>query len=150
MIKITRLLLGALSALLFLSTPLQAEEKFGVPYTRIYTDAQGESHFEDGFLRLNEVDLQSGDISAGMMNLQVSNQALLMMLQPGAEEDWHPTPSAQYLVVIQGISEVGVSDGEVRQFGPGSLVLMDDATGKGHTTKTVGDEDHIALLIPKE
>ncbi len=39
-------------------------------------------------------------------------------------------------------------DGEVRRFGPGRIILMDDLTGKGHITRAVGDVDHIALTIP--
>jgi hypothetical protein len=36
----------------------------------------------------------------------------------------------------------------VRQFGPGSIVLLDDTTGKGHQTRVVGRSDHIAAVIP--
>ena len=72
----------------------------------------------------------------------------MLSLEPGAFEDWHPSPDPQYLIVLQGFAEVEVSDGELRQFGPGSVILMED-TGIGHTTRTVGSENHIGLMIPK-
>ena len=53
-----------------------------------------------------------------------------------------------YLIAVQGMSEVTAGDGEVRRFGLGSIILMDDLTGKGHITRAVGDVDHIALTIP--
>ena len=45
---------------------------------------------------------------------------------------------------------VQVSDGEVRHFGPGDVVLVDDTTGKGHvswvTSKT--DFDTAVVQLP--
>ncbi len=52
------------------------------------------------------------------------------------------------MFVVQGASEVTASDGTKKEFHVGELVLLDDAKGKGHITKAVGDVDHIALAIP--
>jgi hypothetical protein len=46
-----------------------------------------------------------------------------------------------------GIVEVTVSDGEVRLFGPGSVALLDDLAGKGHTTRVVSEHGAQAMLI---
>ena len=74
--------------------------------------------------------------------------AMLLRLKPGAVEDWHNAPRAWYLIVVQGMSEVTASDGEKRRFGPGSIVLLDDTTGRGHQTRTVGTIDHVAAVVP--
>lgn len=74
--------------------------------------------------------------------------ATLLRLKAGAVEDWHNAPQAWYLIVVQGASEVTTSDGQVRRFGPGSVVLLDDTTGKGHRTRAVGAIDHIAAVVP--
>ena len=50
--------------------------------------------------------------------------------------------------MLQGASEVTTSDGQVRRFGPGSLVLLDDTTGKGRRTRAIGKVDHVAAVIP--
>lgn len=55
--------------------------------------------------------------------------------------DWHPVPRKQFNLVLRGEVEVEVSDGEVRRFGPGSLILGEDTEGKGHLTRVVGEGD---------
>lgn len=54
----------------------------------------------------------------------------------------------QFMFIIQGVVEVDVSDGEKRRFEPGSVVLLEDVTGKGHTTEAVGSMDHISVAVP--
>ncbi|MEX1058594.1 MAG: cupin domain-containing protein, partial [Natronospirillum sp.] len=100
----------------------------------------------DVALDLSFTELPSGE-TAGMADFSTEGSAMLLVLEPGGFEDWHPSPDPIMLVVKEGQSEVQVTDGEVRIFGPGDIVIMED-TGKGHTTRTVGDERHVALLIP--
>lgn len=133
-----------------LALPAQAAEdtlaQEGVPYTRIVATADGESLFEDGVLPFTAMNLPGGHL-AGLHNMQTGAQATYMMFPAGVFEDWHPTPNAQTLIVVQGEVEVGVSSGETRRFGPGDVVLMEDNQGKGHTTRTVGAVPHVALMI---
>jgi hypothetical protein len=125
-----------------------AEEQSGVKYMRIYTDANGESHFDDGEFPFDFLDLPTGE-RAGVHSLALDGAATFMMIAPGAFEDWHPAPTTQTLVVIQGEVEVGVSDGEVRRMTPGMVLVMEDNSGKGHTTRTIGDIPHIAMMLPR-
>jgi quercetin dioxygenase-like cupin family protein len=120
----------------------------GIPYVRIYSDAAGDSHFEDGFFPVDVIKLQSGE-EALIHNVAVAGNAGMLVLQPGTFEDWHPSPASQMLVVIQGEAEVGASDGELRVLTPGTIFVMDDNAGKGHTTRTIGDVPHIGMMIPK-
>jgi uncharacterized cupin superfamily protein len=53
-----------------------------------------------------------------------------------------------FLIVLQGVTQVTASDGQVRRFGPGSMLLMDDPKGKGHITEVVGTVDHVTITIP--
>jgi hypothetical protein len=120
----------------------------GIPFVRIYSDAAGGTHFEDGFFPVDVIKLQSGE-EALIHNVAVAGNAAMLVLQPGAFEDWHPSPASQMLVVIQGEAEVGASDGELRILTPGTIFVMDDNVGKGHTTRTIGDVPHIGMMIPK-
>src|ERR1700752_4486703 len=52
--------------------------------------------------------------------------------------DWHTAPRRQYIFVLAGQMEIGIGDGTTRRFGPGDVVLADDLTGQGHTTRSVG------------
>jgi hypothetical protein len=43
---------------------------------------------------------------------------------------------------------VEASDGEVRQIGPGTVMLAEDTSGKGHITRGVGAAERLSLFIP--
>ncbi|HTB90705.1 MAG TPA: hypothetical protein VK743_22235 [Steroidobacteraceae bacterium] len=113
-------------------------------YVHVYADASGVSHFRE-----EHFDFTRGrDANSSIHALDAKGGATLLRLKAGAFEDWHNAPRAWYLIVVQGTSEVTTSDGQVRQFGPGSVVLLDDTMGKGHQTRAIGKIDHIAAVIP--
>jgi quercetin dioxygenase-like cupin family protein len=60
--------------------------------------------------------------------------------------DWHPTPKRQVFFYLSGQIEAQVSDGEKRLFGPGSITMVEDTTGRGHTSRAVG-KDRILLAV---
>jgi hypothetical protein len=113
-------------------------------YTHVYADSAGMSHFRE-----ESFDFRSNRPGGPLSHtLATGPGAMLLRLKPGAVEDWHNAPRPWYLIVVQGMSEVTTSDGEKRRFGLGSIVLLDDTTGKGHQTRTVGTVDHIAAVVP--
>jgi quercetin dioxygenase-like cupin family protein len=113
-------------------------------YVHLYADTNGVSHFRE-----EQFDFRSTRAGGpSMHSLSTGAGAMLLHLKPGSVEDWHNAPKRWYLIVVQGMSEVTASDGEVRRFGPGSVVFMDDTTGKGHRTRALGHTDHIAAVIP--
>ena len=113
-------------------------------YTHVYADGAGVSHFRE-----EKFEFQSSRPGGPVSHaLGAGPGAMLLRLKPGAVEDWHNAPRAWYLIVVQGKSEVTTSDGEKREFGLGSIVLLDDTTGKGHQTRAVGTVDHIAIVVP--
>jgi hypothetical protein len=63
---------------------------------------------------------------------------------PGVLQDGHPATAA---VVISGSLEIGFEDGSKRVFGPGDARLVEDTTGKGHTTIALGNEPCITATI---
>ena len=117
-------------------------------YLHLYTDGAGETHFaekEFEFKHLPHVENRDSIMTHEISGVQ---RAILYKLTSGAVEDWHTAPRKQLACVIQGMADITASDGEVRRLRPGSIVLIDDTTGKGHITTHVGDEDHIAMMIP--
>jgi hypothetical protein len=128
-------------------------------FVHLWADAKGISHFRDERLSFEAATPENP--TAGTTSrtnpdpealvalpLRGATGATFLYLKRAAVEDWHKAPRRMYLIAVQGMSEVTAGDGEVRRFGPGSIVLMDDLTGKGHITRAVGDVDHIALTIP--
>ena len=114
---------------------------------RIYSDAQGESHFGEF-----EVELKLTHYAPPMPPFGVSAPlpaARLLFASLPAEYygDWHPTPCRQWGVILRGESEIEASDGEVRHLRPGDFLLVEDTTGKGHRSRVVGADEYVNLLV---
>jgi quercetin dioxygenase-like cupin family protein len=71
-----------------------------------------------------------------------------LRFQPGWFGDWHHAPRKQYIFVIAGQMEVGIGDGTSMSFGAGSVVLAEDLSGRGHTTRAIGDEPLVLAWVP--
>jgi quercetin dioxygenase-like cupin family protein len=118
-------------------------------YVRLYTGADGISHFADEELVLAP---QSG--GQGMEATLAVNRigdvkgAMFAMLKAGATEDWHVAPRRQFMLCLRGVVEITAGDGTKRRIQPGQFMLLEDTTGKGHITHSAGPEDHVALAIP--
>lgn len=115
--------------------------------TRVHADLSGESHFGEVEIGLSPME---GDTMAGPLTLsspQSAARLVFAQFTAGWLGDWHPAPRRQYWVGLRGAVEVTTSDGEVRQFGPGSVVLLEDVVGKGHVTRAVGEYGADAMLI---
>ena len=66
---------------------------------------------------------------------------------PGVLQDWHPAPQRQFVIILSGRLEIGFEDGSTKVFGPGDARLVEDVTGKGHTTIALGDEPCVTATI---
>jgi len=115
--------------------------------TRIHADQSGESHFEEIEIGLSPVDFAPPAPPLHVSSPAIAARMMFVQLPPGWVGDWHPAPRRQYWVGMHGTVEVTVSDGEVRQFGPGSVALLEDLVGKGHVTRAVGDYGAQAMFV---
>jgi hypothetical protein len=50
-------------------------------------------------------------------------------------------------VYLSGEGEIEASDGEMRALGPGTILLAEDTTGKGHITGVNGSEDMLVVIL---
>ena len=114
-------------------------------YLHLYSDDAGESHIKSVTVSFNPLRREGGPQGYPLAS---GDGAMFLHLKSGAKEDWHTAPRTWFLVAVQGMSEVTTSDGEVRQLKPGMVMLMDDTKGKGHQTRAIGPEDHVALVVP--
>src|SRR3972149_5965577 len=97
-------------------------------YIRLYADERGESHFEDLEMALVPVDFARP--AAG-----------------GPAELPHPAPRRQIFCILQGECEVTASDGGVRRLSAGSVLLLEDTWGKGHSTRITSQEDVLIFAV---
>jgi uncharacterized cupin superfamily protein len=113
-------------------------------YTRIYADAKGETHLQDV-----EPEMKPTDHASTMSDLIAAKGVIFR--DTDSEEyfiDWHNAPRRQFVVNLSGEVEITVSDGEKRRFGPGSILLAEDVTGKGHISRGLGKSERQTLFIP--
>ncbi len=116
-------------------------------YTRVYADETSESHYEDVEVALTLVDFSPPTPPVNLSAVTPAAGVAFVSIPPGWVGDWHPTPRQQFFFFLAGEVEVEASDGEVRRHGPGSALLVEDTTGKGHRSWVVGDGDVLAAVV---
>lgn len=105
---------------------------------------------DDGGSRFDEVDVpladagQSGRLSAP----HPVSGVVFRETDAGYDLEWHCAPRRQFIVLLDGEIEVEVTSGETRRFAGGDVVLVEDTTGTGHRTRTVGGGRRRSLFIP--
>jgi len=105
---------------------------------RLYTGDDGESHIET-------IDLaETPDWTSGLDTTSIRFRED----SPGRFVDWHPAPRRQFVIILSGQLEIGLSDGSKHIFGPGDARLVEDTTGEGHTTAVHGDEPCVTATVP--
>jgi hypothetical protein len=110
---------------------------------RIYTGADGESHFEDVELTLTD----QGPM--GRISAMVEARGVLFREVDGDYDlDFHNAPRRQYVVNLTGSVDIITGDGTTRRLGPGDILLAEDTTGRGHKSRNVGGEPRSCLFIP--
>ena len=120
------------------SQDVAAQARRPIMMTRIYTGPDGLSHAEEIEMRLN------GNVSEMMKatGVEFSRRA------PAPVSDWHVGPRRQFVITLSGRAEIEVAGGKKVAIGPGHINLIEDTTGKGHTTRNIGPDDRIVVTIP--
>lgn len=120
-------------------TLLMAQEHAPLTIIRVYTGADGLSHFERVPVKFSP----ASDTSKGVEQSEPWNtsKSYAVRCAPGYFSDWHNADVRRYVVTIRGRAEVEVAGGQKFVAEPGQVVLADDLTGKGHTFRVVGETD---------
>jgi len=134
---------------LLLGVQTMAAATTAVSFIRLYTDANGVSHFAKETLPLAPVAGGQGmEATLAVNRIGDVKGVMFAQLKAGATEDWHIAPRRQFMVCVQGVVEITASDGQKQRLTPGQFMLLEDTTGKGHITHAAGTEDHVALAVP--
>jgi len=109
----------------------------------LYVDANGETHFRD--IEVEWVEERPG----GKLSKRFPATGIIFRETSGDYDlDWHPAPRRQYIINLDGGVEITASDGEKRTIGAGEVLLVEDVTGKGHLSKSVGGKLRHSIFIP--
>jgi quercetin dioxygenase-like cupin family protein len=116
-------------------------------YIRLYADDAGVSHFEDAEVGLNEFTYAPPAPPFFVSSRETATGVMMTELPAGWFGDWHASPRLQWWIQLSGEIEVETGDGEKRRLGPGSIVRVEDTTGRGHTTRVTGDQPVHAVYV---
>jgi uncharacterized cupin superfamily protein len=109
---------------------------------RIYTGSDGESHFEEV-----EMPLQDQGKIGKLSQLQKATGIIFRETGPDYDYDWHPAPRRQYVINLSGEVEIEVGDGTTRRLGPGDILLAEDTTGRGHRSRAVNNQPRKSIFV---
>ena len=113
--------------------------------TRLYTGQDGESHFEDLDIPLEEkavADRRSKFLkAAGIIFRETSSEYDL---------DYHNAPRRQFVITLEGYVDIIVADGTKRRFGPGDIMLAEDTKGRGHISRAMNNQPRKCLFVTLE
>jgi len=111
--------------------------------TKVYTDENGDSRFEDVEIALED----AGEIGA-LSNLIPAKGVIFREVLPTYDFDFHNAPQRQYIILLDGEIEIETSLGEKRQFRGGDILLMEDTDGNGHKTRNLQPIKRRSIFIP--
>jgi hypothetical protein len=116
-------------------------------YVRLFSDDAGESHFQNVEIEFAATDYAPPAAPLDLSTFTGAEQIGFMRAPAGWSSDWHPSAARNFFVVLRGEWEVTASDGEMRKFGVGGALLVEDTKGKGHKSRVVGEADSLAVMI---
>jgi quercetin dioxygenase-like cupin family protein len=116
-------------------------------FVRVYTGSDGQSHVEEVALALAPFVDVEGAHGEGTP-VEAATGVTFRVSPPGYFLSWHTAPRRQYTITLSGEAEIGVGDGTVKRLGPGDILLAEDLTGRGHTTRVVSLEPRFYVVVP--
>lgn len=93
-------------------------------FYRLYSGADGQSHFEE---------LDAGKTSEYFNATREANGLLFRNDFAPHIVNYHRAPRRRWVITLSGSVEIGLGDGTKRTFYPGDVFLAEDTTGQGHT-----------------
>ena len=118
--------------------------KPSIRMTHLYTGPGGVSILED-------MDAKTSPTKTGEETALMSVPGVqFARIVTGTFFDWHPEPQRQYVIILKGLLELEVGGGTRKKqtFKAGDIIFAEDVTGQGHTSRMVGPEDAVAIIVP--
>jgi hypothetical protein len=140
------LILGTLLPLVSSSNLVVAQNQEQLEYSVVFSDSKDVTHFRYEHLAWQPTDGTAGPLLA--TSFLDAEKIGFLRIPRGYRADWHPAPSKRFVMVLSGMAEIEVGDGDRRTFGPGSVVLMTDTTGRGHRTNALGNQEVFLVWVP--
>ena len=118
-----------------------AQTRKPIMMTRIYTGPDGLGHAEEVEMKLT---------GGGVSDMMKATGVQFSSRPPAPSNNWHTGPRRQFVITLSGRAEIEVAGGQRVAIGPGHINLIEDTTGKGHITRTLGPDNRVVVTIPLE
>ena len=102
---------------------------------RLFTGADGQSHFA-----VSEIELREHDALHGISVVERSRTISFEETAAGSSLDWHNAPQRQYVITLSGRLEFATRGGATQLVEPGDVLLAEDTSGGGHRWRLVDDQ----------
>ena len=116
-------------------------------FVHVFTGPEGKSVIEEREFEMSEFTDTEG--AYGMASpVEQTPGISFRMVKAGYFLNFHTAPRRQYSISLTGSVELGLPDGTLKQYGPGTVLLAEDMEGPGHSTRVIGDADRFTIIIP--
>lgn len=114
---------------------------------QVYGGEDGESH-----LAIKELPRTGGAPGKSIQTRLYATDVEIGDTLPGDFIDYHGVSTPRFLIVLAGQLEVGLGDGSKHILSKGDIVLANDVTGRGHTSRIIGTEPVriLTVRLPKD
>jgi hypothetical protein len=111
-------------------------------FVRIYSDENGDSHFQDV-----AVPLKDNGMVGKLSNAVEAKEVIFREVEPTYDWDFHTAPQKQFIILLDGEIEIETSLHQKRKFSGGDVLLVEDTTGIGHRTRNLHRSNRRSIFI---
>lgn len=128
-----------LAALLLIAALAHAQAPAGVRATRLFSGPDGQTHAEE---------VSISQLATAQPEILKPASVRFATRGPGTSDDWHTAPQRQYLITLKGHAEIEIGGGQIVHATTGSVLLIEDMTGKGHRAKVTNESEWHVMFVP--
>ncbi|NKB57456.1 MAG: hypothetical protein GKS00_14115 [Alphaproteobacteria bacterium] len=100
---------------------------------RVYTGEDNESHLDI----MDQIELDYVERDGTRTAVAGVTGAQFGLRKEGAFTDFHNAPRRQYVMYLTASVEIGLGDGSTHVMEPGDVLLAEDKSGRGHTSRVI-------------
>ena len=108
-------------------------------FPRLVNDGAGGTRFESVTVTVTPQQFAPPALPFSVSPLEPASHCGFLHLPEGWVGESHPSPIRMWIFVLQGQMRFESSDGDFRDISPGSGLLLEDTSGRGHSSRVVGN-----------
>jgi hypothetical protein len=118
-----------------------------LPFSRLVPDADGGSHFEAVEIPVTLQNFAPPTQPFSVSQLTAATHCGFLNLPAGWFGEMHASPIRMWIFVLTGEMLFEASNGDQRHIRPGSALLLEDTTGRGHVSRVLGQSPATLAVV---